>query len=76
LHRVAESPSGNPVVVLVGSYGTFGEVTWISAHADAAAADAAQAAIYGDADFMKKLGDAKGLFVEGSGNQMIGVRIA
>jgi hypothetical protein len=72
----AESLSGTPVMFLVGSYGTFGAVTWLSVHADAAAADAAQQAIYGDADFMKKLGDAKGLFVEGSGNQMIGVRIA
>jgi hypothetical protein len=74
--QLAESLSGNPVMFLVGSYGTFGEVTWISVHADAAAADAAQAAVYGDADFMKKLGDAKGLFVEGSGNQMIAARIA
>jgi hypothetical protein len=74
--QLAESLSGTPVMFLVGSYGTFGNVTWISVHADAAAADAAQAAIFGDADFRRKLGDARGLFVEMSANQMIAARIA
>jgi hypothetical protein len=74
--QLAESLSGTPVMFLVGSYGTFGQVTWISVHADAAAADTAEAAIYGADEFMKKLAGAKGLFVEGSGNQSIAGRIA
>lgn len=71
-----ESVSGTPVMFLTSSFGAFGQVGWISVHADAAAADAALAAVFGDADFMKKLGDAKGLFVEGSGTQSIAARIA
>lgn len=70
-----EKVSGMPVAFLADSYGTFGQVTWISIGADAAALDAAEAAINGDPEYMQKLGAVGELFVPGSGHRSSLVRI-
>jgi hypothetical protein len=71
-----ESVTGTPVGFMQELFGPFGGVTWISAHADAAAADAAAAAMSGDEGYMKLLGDIGGLFVETSGHSSMATRIA
>lgn len=71
-----EKVSGTPVAFLRDVFGPFGSVRWISGYPDGAAADAANAAVNGDEGYMKMLGDIAGLFVPGSGQQGMGVRIA
>jgi hypothetical protein len=65
-----------PSLFLRDVFGTFGQVTWIGGAPNAAAADAAMAAINGDLDYLKRIGDVGDLFVEGSGRQMMSTRIA
>ena len=72
----AEKVSGMPTVFLMNNYGTFGQVTWIGIAADAAAADAAGAAINADADYVAKLGGARDLFVPGMSHRALLSRVA
>ncbi len=74
--QLVEQVSGAPTMFLVDSYGTFGQVTWLSGAADMAAADKAGQAINADAEYMKRLGDAGDLFVPASGDRGLVTRIA
>ena len=71
-----ESTTGMPTMVLSSQYGPFGTVNWIAGGADAAAVDAANAALMGDEGYMKMLVAAGDLFVPGSGHQALISRIA
>lgn len=72
----AESVTGVPTMFLAGNFGPFGTVTWIGVTADAAAVDAANQALWADAEYMKRLGAAGELFVPGSGLQALATRVA
>ena len=61
---------------LVDSYGTFGQVTWLSGAPDLATADAAGDAINNHPDYLKRLSDVGDLFVPGSGQRRLVTRIA
>jgi hypothetical protein len=74
--QYTESISGMPVALLADAYGTFGQMTWISVAADAAAADAADAAINTDPGYLQRLGAVGDLFVPASGHRSQLVRIA
>ena len=52
-----------PTMFLVDSYGTFGQVTWLSGAPDLATADAAGEAINTNPDYLKRLSDVGDLFV-------------
>ena len=71
-----ESVTGMSTLFLAGQYGPFGGVGWISPAADAAAVDAANAALNADAAYMEKLRAVGDLFMEGSGQQALLTRIA
>jgi hypothetical protein len=68
--------SGTGAVFAVDDYGPFGQVTWIGIHADAAAADAAAAALAADTSYAAAVEGAAGLFEPGSGQRGSLVRIA
>ena len=72
----ATSVTGIPTLFVAEQYGPFGSVGWIGVAADGAAVDAANAALNGDADYLKKLGAAGELFVEGSGHRVLSTRVA
>ena len=71
-----ESVTGMPTMVVSSQYGPFGTVNWIAAGGDAAAVDAANAALMGDEGYMKMLVAAGDLFVPGSGQQALIQRVA
>ena len=71
-----ESVTGSPTAFLASSYGTFGEVMWISGAPDMAANDAAAAAINGDAGWLERIGRSNDLFLSGSGHRSLATRIA
>ncbi|HEY5154356.1 MAG TPA: hypothetical protein VIJ47_06450 [Acidimicrobiales bacterium] len=68
--------SGLPTMFLIDSYGTFGQVTWLSGAPDLAASDAAGEAINANPDYLKRLGDVGDLFVPASGQRRMATRIA
>jgi len=70
------SVAGIPTLFLAEQYGSFGSVGWIGVAADGAAIDAGTAALNADADYLKKLGAAGDLFVEGSGHRILSTRVA
>jgi hypothetical protein len=72
----ATAVTGVPTMFLMESYGGFGSVGWIGVNADAAQADAAGNALNADADYLKKLGAVRDLFVEGSGHRILSTRVA
>ncbi len=71
-----ESVTGVPTMFLASRFGAFGTVSWIGVSADGAAVDAANQALWSDAEYMKRLGAAGELFAEGSGHQALVTRIA
>jgi hypothetical protein len=71
-----EQVTGSPLMFGINRAGQFGNCGFIAVYADGAGADAANAALNADAEYMKKMGDLQGLFVEGSGHRMIGRRVA
>lgn len=72
----SESVTGVPTMFLANRFGSFGGVTWIGVQADGAGVDAANDALWSDAEYMKRLGAAGHLFAEGSGHQALVTRIA
>jgi hypothetical protein len=72
----ATSVTGVPTMFLASMFGAFGSVAWIGVTADAAASDAANAALWADAEYMKKIDAAKGFFQPGTAEQMLAVRVA
>jgi hypothetical protein len=71
-----ESTTGMPTMVVSNQYGPFGTVNWIAGGADAAAVDAANAALMGDDGYLKMLAAAGELFLPGSGQQVLIQRLA
>lgn len=71
-----EKVSGHPTMFLSSSFGGFGDVAWIMVAADAAAVDAAGAAVNGDAEYMESVNGAGDLFIAGSGRRMLTTRVA
>jgi hypothetical protein len=67
--------SGMPVSFYMDMYGAFGQVTWIGIGADGAAADASNAKLNVDAEYMNKLSAAGDLFVQGASHRSMAVRI-
>jgi hypothetical protein len=67
--------SGMPVGFYMDMYGAFGQVTWIGVGADFAAADASNAKLNADAEYINKLSAAGDLFVEGVSHRSLAVRI-
>ena len=67
---------GLPVAVLMGAFGAFGAVSWISVAPDGTAMDAAMAKVNADAAYLGKLDEAEGLFVPGSAHRYLLTRIA
>lgn len=74
--QYGESVTGVPTLFTMNSYGPFGTLNWVGVSADAAAADAAGAALNGDAGYIGKLGAVGDLFVDGSGHQVQATRVA
>lgn len=70
------SITGLPVAMLMQEYGQFGVLTWIGISADAEGVDKSAQAMNGDADYISKLSAAGDLFVPGSGNRSLAIRIA
>jgi hypothetical protein len=76
LAQHVEKVTGSPVMFLTEMAGTFGGVRWIGVSKDAAAADAAGAAMAGDAKYLEMLADAGRLFIPGTGHQATLIRMA
>jgi hypothetical protein len=74
--RHVSTVSGVPTMFLADSFGAFGSVAWIAVAPDMAAADAAGAAVNGDATYLSKLDEAGALFLPGSGNRVLMTRVA
>ena len=68
--------AGSSAMFLADSYGPFGQVTWISSHADLAAVDAANDALQANPEYLGSIDKAGNLFVAGSGMQGLATRIA
>lgn len=71
-----ESVTGHPTMFLADVFGTTGRVTWITVSPDLAGVDASSNAIANNADYMKKLGKVRDLFLPGSGTRRLTNRIA
>ncbi len=67
--ELVEQVTGLRTMFLVDSYGTFGQVTWLSGAPDLATGDAAGEAIEANPDYLKRLSDVGDLFVPGSGQR-------
>lgn len=74
--QYSEKITGLPVGFYLDDFGTFGGVAWLSAAADAAAAEAAGAALNADVGYMDKLAEVGDLFLNGSGNRTLATRVA
>jgi hypothetical protein len=74
--QLVEEVTKLPTMFLLDSYGTFGQVTWLSGAPDLASADAASQTINANDKYMKRLGDVGDLFVPGSGRRGLVTRIA
>ena len=71
-----EAVIGSPIAVLIDSYGTMGQITWIGVTEHVAAADAAAEKSAVDASYIGKLADIAGLFIPGSGHRTQLTRVA
>jgi hypothetical protein len=65
-----------PIAFLLDMFGTFGQVTWIGIAPDLGAADAANSKLNADSAYMEMLDATGGLFVPGSGQRSVAVRMA
>ena len=72
---LVEKITGTPVNLSMGMFGEMGQLAWIGVAADAATADAANAKISADAEYMAKIDGSDGLFVPGSAHRRVAVRI-
>ncbi|GEM_PF-687068 len=70
------SITGAGVGFLADAYGTFGQMTWIAGFDTPAAADEAEDKLNASADYMAAINSAGDLFVPGSGEQRMIVRVA
>lgn len=74
--QLVESIAGVPTMFLMNSFGTFGQVTWISIAPNGAAASAAGDAVESNADYIGRLGAIGNLFVPASGHRLLATRVA
>ena len=74
--ELVEQVTSLPTMFLLDSYGTFGQVTWLSGAPDLATSDAAGEAINANPDYLKRLSDVGDMFVPGSGMRRMVTRIA
>ena len=68
--------TGAPASFYADAYGQFGQLTWITPHADFAAADAANDALQANPEYLASIDGAGAMFVPGSGMQGLATRIA
>jgi len=73
---LVEKITGMPVNLSTGMFGEMGQLAWIGITPDAATADAANAKISADAEYLAKLDGAGDLFVPGSAHRRLSVRMA
>lgn len=71
-----EKVSGLQTMFMAPTYGGFGDVVWIMVADDAAAVDAATAAVNSDADYLASVNGAGDLFIPNSGHQSLTTRVA
>jgi hypothetical protein len=74
--QLVEEVTKLPTMFLLDTYGTFGQVTWLSGAPDLAAADTAADAINANDKYIKALGDVGDLFVPATGQRGLVTRIA
>jgi hypothetical protein len=74
--QLVEEVTGLPTLFLVDSYGTFGQVTWLSGAPDLATADSSTETINAHSEYLKRLEAAGDLFLPGSGVRGLVSRIA
>jgi hypothetical protein len=73
---LAADISGHPVHLGSVEHGAFGELQWTSTAPDIAEVDRVGDLLTKDEDYVGRLSQATGLFVPGSGRQLLAVRIA
>ena len=59
--------TGTPASFFADAYGPFGQLTWMATHADLAAADAAEAALQANPDYLRSIDGAGDLLVRRKG---------
>jgi hypothetical protein len=74
--QLHEEIIGTPILFGRNAVGSTETVGWIAVHANAAAEQASGAKIMANEDVSKKMGEATGLFVIGSGHATIMTRVA
>lgn len=74
--EIYSSVTGAPAAFLADAYGTFGSLRWVAIFSDAADVDKANAATQADEAYMKRLSEAGELFIPGSGQTGLGMRVA
>lgn len=73
--QLVEGITGTPVLFGTSMFGTFGEVGWIGVNASAADADAGNEKLIASEEYVAKVGEAPGLFVDGSGHRTFMTRV-
>jgi hypothetical protein len=68
--------TGTGAAFYADAYGTIGQVSWVTAHADLAAADAANEKLQAVPEYLASIDGSGELFVPGSGAQGLAIRIA
>lgn len=68
--------SGYPVHLGALEHGPFGELQWTSTGPDIAEVDRVSDLMAKDSDYIERLSHATGLFVPGSGRELLAIRIA
>lgn len=68
--------TGTPASFFADAYGPFGQLTWITTHADMAAVDTANDALQANPDYLASIDGAGALFAPASGVQGLAIRIA
>jgi hypothetical protein len=74
--QLVEEVSKLPSSFFVDSFGTFGQVTWITAAPDLATARTTGEAVNTNDQYLKRLSDVGDLFIQGSGHRTQVTRIA
>ncbi len=72
---LVSAATGNPIMFCVDGYSTMGAMTWIQTMSDAAAIDAAQAAMTADAAIQAKMAESSGLFLPGHSTGFLAQRL-
>jgi hypothetical protein len=68
--------TGYPIHLGTLEHGPFGELQWTSTAPDIGEVDRVSDLLAKDEDYLRHMGDSKGLFVPASGRQLLGLRIA